>query len=380
LCVIAASGWFAVVRPLTSLVPPLLVRDGVRTGVPPVELSPARDEDEWDAALAGRDGVTAFHRWRWLHLQASLHDWQFIALVARSGGRVVGAVPVLLQRRGVLRKPAPAPFPYVGPVVDPDAFDATLRALVSWSARRGVPVQRVDLHRPTAAQVTALEARRSLVDQGRTYIVDLSHGSEEQLLAGLSRSARYNVSRARREGIQVRPASREDVSSMLPRLLDEAFAARGEPSPYPPEVGSAFHESFGDTDDACALGAYWPDGRCIGVLTALGDTAGAYGWAGGCLREFRHTRVNSLLTLSVLLWALERGYSFFDMVGEVDEGVAQFKRSFGAQPASMVIAIVPASRTWRLAKAALRRLRVREVVSAARSSRGRRARRDTWAS
>jgi len=261
----------------------------------PMSLSRARSASEWDSALRGQPGVTAFHRWPWLVLQASLHEWTFEPLVARAGEHVVGAVPLLLARSGPIWLPAPVPFPYIGPVTAPQYLDALLHALRTWSAGRLVALNRLDFLQPASSQLEVLQANGCDLANATTYLVDLPHGDKEALLLSMSRNARKSLRGAQRHGVSVRAAIRKDVDSVLPTLLQEAFAAHGQRNPYPRTVGAAVWDAFAHEDNTYLAGAYI-DGRCVGILAAFGDIHGPFAWAGGCLREGNYSAASGRVT------------------------------------------------------------------------------------
>jgi lipid II:glycine glycyltransferase (peptidoglycan interpeptide bridge formation enzyme) len=80
-------------------------------------------------------------------------------------------------------------------------------------------------------------------------------------------------------------------------------------------------------------------GSPAGVLLAVTDGNRGYGWIGGTLRAFGHTGANTAAHSAVFLEAMRRGCTSFDLVGHVDEGVARFKRSLGAEPQPYVDAV-----------------------------------------
>ena len=301
-----------------------------------VTLKRARSQSSWDAALAGHRGVTPFHEWNWLQTHSDLQGWRFEPLIVLRDGKVLGAVPLLLTRRGPLWIAGQTPFPYAGPIVQTADLSATLRAVSRWSTPRRIMLNRFDLHLPTDEQLTALTDAGATLRVARTWLIDLSHRDPERLYAGYNRNTKKALRIAERAGIETREATLEDVGTMLPRLLDEAYGAHDVANPYP------YTEAGWKT--ACAgmyLAGAYQGGRCVGILAVPAKGEVAFDWVGGCLREVRDTRANFALHVHVFQWAMAQGYDTYDLVGEADDRIGAFKAGFGAREERWVFATLP---------------------------------------
>ena len=294
-------------------------------------------EGQWDRLLHSVSGSTAFHTWGWLELQATVHGWRFEPMVVRADGDVVGVAPVLLARRGILLEGVRVPFPYVGPVVPSQHLTGTLRAWDAWARVNGVTSSRVSFAPGETWPAQAASAAQWDVRESATWVVDLSHGSEEQFWEGTRRSLRRTLRNAEQRGVVVRPSTRVELDTWLPAFFDEAYGARGRPSPYPRDIGEAVWERYGGRENVCMLSA-WVGDQPGGLSVALGHGEALYSWAGGGFRSRRADNTGTALYVSEILWALEHGFRCVDEVGAVDEGVAQFKRAFGAHRQPFLLA------------------------------------------
>ena len=326
-----------------------------------VSLDRVDDPARWDDLVRDASGATPFHRWAWLQGHARLNGWRFEPLVAVEAGSAVGVVPLLLTRVGPLWREAPVPFPYVGPLVPPQALDSVLEATGSWARRHGVAVTRADL--APGSLPDELLAAGPLPgapgwtwERASTYVIDLSHGSVEQFQRGVSRNLRRSVQRAERAGAVVGAATREQVTQWLPALLTEAFGARDLPSPYPGAVGELVWNTFAGDPDVF-LGSATVDGRPAGLLVGIAEGDTTFAWAGGGFRGERELSPNALLHHELALWAVARGSQRLDLVGSVDPGVARFKMSLGARETPFAIGTRVHSRLWSGARSGQRRLK-----------------------
>ena len=315
---------------------------------------PCSSEARWDGLLDPAAGSTAFHTWGWLDLQARAHGWRFEPLLAVVDGEPVGVAPVLLVRRGPVLMEARVPFPYVGPVVPPEHLPGTLTALDGWARANSVVSSRQEFAPGLTRPAAAAAAAGWDVHQDRTLVVDLSHGSEDVFWRGTRRSVRRTFRTAERAGVVVRPSTRADVVTWLPRFLDEAYGARGMPSPYPRHIGSLVWDRYGQRDDVCMLSASIGD-EPGGLSIAFGHGDTLFSWAGGGFRSRRADNPGTALYVHEIVWALEHGYRRVDEVGAVDEGVTQFKRGFGAEEVPYLVATRTHSPIWRYARRAYRR-------------------------
>lgn len=301
-----------------------------------VHLVRAKNSSEWKAGLAAGGTVTPFHDWDWLHGQAKLQGWRHEPLLVRRGPMIVGAIPLLLQHRGPLWTAVSTPFPYAGPVVgDADAADA-LFALLRWSRRHGVLVTRLDFPDGDRTVVeAALTQSHSEVTKPNTFMLDLT-GGVDSIRSRYTRSVRNSIKAAAKNGVTVSAATETEVVELLPAVLDEAFTSRGIASPYPRDIGRWAWNYF-KTHSAIALTAHFGD-HPVGLLTAIGAGSTMYGWAGGAFRQHRNLRGSHALHAATFEQAAAMGYEQFDLVGEVDEGVNNFKMAFGAVPTPFVLA------------------------------------------
>lgn len=273
-------------------------------------------------------GGLMFHEWDWLDLQEQILGGEFTRLLVHVDDKPVGIFPVPVQS-SPRWKPLPVPFPSLGPLVPAHLLQETFAAFRRYQLRFGPAAAQVDLG-PLISQGThaPLVAAGCRVWEPTTVMVDLSHGSLDELNRAFSSMRRRAIKRALRDGGTVRPAEPGEVADLLPRLLDEAYGAHGEPSPYPGRIGRLVEDwARGRDDIAVFVGLV--DGEPAGMQVVLGNGPTALYWVGASWRRFRRVDVSALLYQRIIEWAIERGCERIDLCGRVDEGVLNYKLSFG---------------------------------------------------
>lgn len=282
--------------------------------------------------------ATSFHDWSWLHLMADLYGWRFDPLVVLNDDQPIGVFPVLMKSSRLPRAAEP-PFPYVGPLVPDRLLTATLRAFRSWQLRHGRPFVRFEFGPGiTGAAQNALTETGCRWQMDRTISVDLTGCTPETLTAGMKKGARYSLRAAERNEVQVRTSLPGELTTLLPKVLDEAYISRGVPSPYPADVGGRVEEWAIGRDDVYIATAL-VSGKPAGVIVALASHPVVTGWAGGSLRAYRAANPSTILFHDMLQWSLRRGHTSVDLVGYVDEGVSRFKMSLGGTEEPYVRAV-----------------------------------------
>src|SRR5688500_2665865 len=69
-----------------------------------IEPCDERHKNEWNGFLTGREGASHYHLYEWRHVNERLLGHEGLYLAARSGGRIVGVLPLVLIRSRVLNR------------------------------------------------------------------------------------------------------------------------------------------------------------------------------------------------------------------------------------------------------------------------------------
>jgi len=293
-----------------------------------VKLRPTDRRILWDELVRSSAGGLQFHEWAWLDLQEQVLGGTIDRLLVYLDGRPVGVLPVPRQAPTSWTRLS-IPFPFLGPLVPADLLQATLEAFRRHQLRCGPAVSHMDLG-PFISQggVAAATAAGCRAWNESTVTIDLSHGSVDQLEANFSKWRRRGIRRAARDGGSVRVAEPGELTRLLPRILDEAYAAHDTDNPYPEQLGHLVEEWASGRDDIAAFTAL-VNGEPAGMHVVLGSGETALCCFGATWRRFRGVDVSGLLYQRCMAWSIERGCSTLDLCGSVDEGVREYKMSFG---------------------------------------------------
>lgn len=322
-------------------------------------VTPVTDQTTWDREVL-ESGGHPLQLWGWGALKAE-HGWRALRLRVTHEGRTIGLAQVLVR-------PLPLPFRAVcqvprGPVV-PDTSDRgrVCDAVAGFCRDRvhGVGIT-LEPDWPAAEPVTVAGGRPSPnpVLYPSTLILDLTL-SEDELLADMSKTTRYDIRKAARSGLDVR------------RVTDEATVRK---------VLGVYHETAEHAGFALHTDEYYLDlHRLLGehsvVVAAFdGDAPVAFVWCassartsfelyGGINAAGRKLRANAPVKWHAITLARNAGLTRYDMNGLLNDGISEFKKSFASHTDELVGSIdVPFSPLYGLwhralptAKTVVRRL------------------------
>jgi CelD/BcsL family acetyltransferase involved in cellulose biosynthesis len=324
-----------------------------------VSLEPLASQRDWDHACAALPGATAFHRHDFLQAVAPSVRCRFVPLQVVVNGQIAGVAPLMVKQLGPVCTINWVPFPYLGPLVPAALLPATLSALRREGRRR-----RAIAHQQSFSDLIAGGLDGGFVATAdRTFVMSLSGRSDADLLAAMQKKRREELRRAQRAGFTVGPAQIQDFRD-VDTWLGEVYAAQGLSNFYGPgaceQVFRALAAAPGCTFQAARL-----DDRTVGVVVALAMGQRAFGWLVAIDPRYRSDHPQTLLTWHTLLWARDAGVAEFDLVGAPSEGIATYKRRFGADERSYTVLLRQAP----LRRAALSVLtRSRAVIGAGSSS------------
>jgi CelD/BcsL family acetyltransferase involved in cellulose biosynthesis len=123
----------------------------------------------------------------------------------------------------------------------------------------------------------------------------------------------------------------------LPSIMQEVFRRRGQPPPYPARAAELVWDRYGDDADVRLATAHC-DGEAAAISVTLIDRDRAFMWDGGSRERYRRHSPDALLYWDSICWARERGCIAIDMVGSPEQGVADYKKSFGAVETPYLVA------------------------------------------
>jgi hypothetical protein len=288
------------------------------------------ERGEWDHLVARFPNCRIVHKQAWSEWLEACGCGTPLYLVFEQAGEVVGAIPGLLVRLGLLRlygSPLPGwQTPAMGPVFDPArvSTDEVIGALVPYLERRHrvhhIELLSGDLDAP---------AMRALGFRGEgvpTYRARLYPGDEARMMKTLKESARRNIRRAAKLGLVARFEDDEAIVAEHYAQLEEVFVRGGNTVSFVPTRALEFFRHMRAAGKLLAVSVYMPENVNIatGLFTLDGRELLLWSWAHRTAhRWFRPTE---LLTWTVMTRAMAAGCETFDFMG-----LGDFKTKFGAE-------------------------------------------------
>ncbi len=285
---------------------------------------------EWDQLVARFPNCRIVHKRPWIEWLEACGCGAPLYLVFERAGEVVGAIPGLLVRIGLLRlygSPLPGwQTPAMGPVFDPAqvSTEELVGALVPFLERRH-HVHHVELLSGDldARPMQTLGFRSEAVP---TYRAPLYPGDEARMMKALKESARRNIRRAAKLGLVARLEDDEAIVAEHYAQLQEVFVRGGNTVSFGEERAREFFRHMRAAGKLLAVSVYLPEGANIatGLFTVDGRELLLWSWAHRTAQ--RWFRPTELLTWTVMTKAMAAGCDTFDFMG-----LGDFKTKFGAE-------------------------------------------------
>jgi len=288
------------------------------------------ERHDWDELVARFENRRIVHTRAWVEWLQACGCGTPLYLVFQRDGAIVGAIPGLLVRMGLLRlygSPLPGwQTPEMGPVFDPRhvSTEELVGALVSFLERRhGVHhVELVSGH----LDARAMQALSFRGESAPTYRARLYPGDEARMMKALKESARRNIRRATKLGLVARFEEDQAFVAEHYAQLREVFVRGGHSVSFGEDRARELFRHMRAAGKLLAISVYLPDGVNIatGLFTVDGRELLLWSWAHRTAhRWFRPTE---LLTWTVMTRAMAAGCTTFDLMG-----LGDFKTKFGAE-------------------------------------------------
>jgi CelD/BcsL family acetyltransferase involved in cellulose biosynthesis len=160
-----------------------------------------------------------------------------------------------------------------------------------------------------------------------TYRAALYPGDENRTMRAMKESARRNVKRGIKLGLEVRFEEDESFIDEHYDQLREVFARGGNMVPFGKKRALEFFRHMKSSGNLLAVSVYLPDGGpniATGMFTVEGKELLLWMWTHRT--QYRWYRPTELMTWTVMKKAMEMGCDTFDFMGRGD-----FKAKFGAE-------------------------------------------------
>jgi CelD/BcsL family acetyltransferase involved in cellulose biosynthesis len=282
----------------------------------------------WDRLVARFPNHRIVHQIGWLRSIAAAEGAKPVFIIFEKGGDVVGCLPGLITRIGPVRifgSPlAGWQTGTMGPVFDKHrvSTDEILRLAIPLLERR-FNVHHVELVSSELDHDTmrALGFRPEPVP---TMRAPLFPGNEAKAMKQLKDSARRNIRRGLKLGLQTRFETDEAFVDEVYDQIKEVFVRRGHAVPFSKKRVLEFFRHMQASGNLVAVSVHLGE---VNIATGLFTIAGRelYLWQWAHRTQYRWYRPTELMTWTVMQKAMAEGCTTFDFMG-----LGDFKANFGA--------------------------------------------------
>jgi Acetyltransferase (GNAT) domain len=295
-------------------------------------LRPASVEElaTWDDLVRRFPNHRVVHTVAWLRSLEASGFGRAHFLVLEKDGEMVGCLPGMLGEVGPLRlfgSPPPASQTVsMGPVFDDQRVTTAevIEAVIAYLERR-LGVHHIEIMSPEL-DPAAMLSLRFRGEPWPTYRAPLFPGDEARTLKGLKDSARRNITRGKKLGLEVRFEQDERFVDEHYSQLKEVYVRGGHVINFGRQRVLECFRRMRDAGRLAAVSVYLPDGHtsiASGIFTIDGRELLLWSWAHR--GEHRWYRATELMTWTVMQRALASGCESFDLMG-----LGDFKMKFGA--------------------------------------------------
>ncbi|HEX5079756.1 MAG TPA: GNAT family N-acetyltransferase [Geminicoccaceae bacterium] len=286
----------------------------------------APDEVDWEALDAFEDRVFSQRR-HWLRFIQSFVNGDIVVAELRDVGRTLGYFTGIRSR-------------VCGVPVLGSPFRGWLTAEMGFNLAPGVPryealraLEDLAFRQLGCLQLEVGDRGFRMTEEAGpgfrfrdrpTYVSDLTL-SEDELLARMSRSCRWNIRKAEKNGLRAEVAEPDGFAEEFYGHLCEVFAKQGLVPPYGIERVRALIEHVHPSGDLLLARVRHPNGTSIasGIYPGFGKMS--FFWAAGSLREYQVLRSSEILHWFAMRHWKARGVEVHDWAG-----ANRYKERYGA--------------------------------------------------
>ena len=288
-----------------------------------VSIAAPGDRDLWEAFVNARGDAAGYHAWDWQSVFTRAFGHQCVYLMARSGARVEGILP-LVQIKSLIFGNTLTSLPFLnygGVMADTtDAAEALVHAAGEEARRRRCG--HVEL-RHVEPQFPARPCKR--------HKVSMRLGLGNHLWDGLDRKVRNQIRKAEKSGLVV-----ERGGAALVGDFYTVFARNMRDLGTPVYSRRLFEEVLGTFPDRSQLHIVRLNGEPVAAgFTYRTSQMVQLPWASS-IREFNSLCPNVLLYWDAIQFSQESFAKVFDMGRSTPgEGTFKFKAQWGAEPVQL---------------------------------------------
>ncbi len=296
-----------------------------------IRLAESADRDAWDSYLAKRPGSTPWRLWGWREVIAGTYGHAPYYLLAQGPSGIEGVLP-LFHMRSMFFGNTLVSMPFLdggGPLAETEEAEAgLLREAVAIAGRAGASAVELRRLEPTSERHAPDANSSASARPGKVRMLLALPGSSDALAASFKAKLRSQIKRPTKEGCRSRMGGAEFLDDFY-----RVFLVNMRDLGSPVHSKKLFASVLREFRDNARIFLVTKDERPIAgsITISMGDTV-ANPWASS-LRAFAAVSPNMLLYWSMLAFACDNGFRFFDFGrSSSDGGTYHFKEQWGAQP------------------------------------------------
>ena len=298
-----------------------------------IRIADISDRDAWDNYVLTHPKGIAYQLFAWKEAVKNSYGFDGIYLIAEQNRRVKGILP-LIQLHFPFMKGKLVSLPYCdagGPLADSVEIEKELLLYALNFSVSSNKIVRASVNIRSTAPFACIEPELTVKQEKVRMLLDLPDCSES-LLKSLKAKLRSQIKKPIRDGLTVQIGGKELLGEFYP-LFAENMRDLGSPVHSRKWIQSIL-EAY--KNRAQLVIVRMPDKKVAagGVLLCHPHTV-SVPWASS-LRRYNLWNPNMLLYWTFLRFASDNGYKIFDFGRSTPgEGTFQFKKQWGAEPASL---------------------------------------------
>jgi hypothetical protein len=290
---------------------------------------------DWGKTLDTFPDAIVYQSPEWLAFLAETLKGKPVLAVLKDGDQTLGYLSGLIVQKFGLRIFG-SPFrgwstPYMGFNLRPGVSRrAAVEALKDFAFRklRCLHLEVADL----SLTAESLDGLGLDSEPRSTMEIDLTQ-TEDALLAGMTKTCRWTVRKAEKNGVVIEPATDAAFADDYANQLADVFAKQNMVPHFGADRVRALIKHLLPSGKLLLLRARDPEGRCIATGVYPGMNQTAFFWGGASWRQHQKIYPNELLQWHAMKYWKSRGLKTYNMVGTME-----FKQKFGgAQTTVQVI-------------------------------------------
>jgi CelD/BcsL family acetyltransferase involved in cellulose biosynthesis len=302
----------------------------------------AGDRSHWDDHVASCGDSSLAHTEGWLAAIQCAYGGELELLVAHQGEKVVGLLPLFIQKKMMLRlmlsPPPKTLIEYLGPLVlhSPTAHSREKERLTNEVLQSFLDYAAAEYRSDIFNMRATLPFGGSRIFSWNgydvtprfTYVVDLRQ-TPDDLIAGFRKDARQSIRKAERTAVQFRASGELADALAIYQAACARYREQGMGAPYSEAYLRELWSRLAP-DRLCAL-LLERDGtiQMGGIVSTYNCTLS--GLSGATRASLDGVSLNDYFHLCIMRWAAEQGLMLYDMVGANTRSIAEYKAKFGGE-------------------------------------------------